>query len=65
MDWRPKEIEHDLTKPTGVASRAADLTRAREVLGWEPQVSYREGFERTIEWYAKDKNPEKVKANLT
>jgi UDP-glucose 4-epimerase len=62
--WRPKQIKHDLTKPQGVASRAADLTRARKLLGWEPKVSYREGFKRTIEWYFANKKKEEVKANL-
>lgn len=64
IGWRPKEIRHDLTKPEGVASRAADLTKARKVLGWEPKVPYREGFKKTIEWYFANKNREKVKANL-
>jgi UDP-glucose 4-epimerase len=62
--WKPKQIKHDLSKPQGVASRAADLSRARKVLGWEPQVSYEEGFKRTIEWYFTSKNREEVKANL-
>lgn len=35
----------------GVASRATDLTRAKALLPWEPQVSYEEGFRKTIEWY--------------
>ena len=30
----------------------ADLTRARELLGWEPQVRLAEGFPRTAAWYA-------------
>ena len=30
--------------------RRPDLTRAREWLGWEPQVSLSEGLKRTIEW---------------
>jgi UDP-glucose 4-epimerase len=29
---------------------ALDYTRAREQLGWEPQVDLREGLERTLEW---------------
>ena len=62
--WKPEKIEHDLSKPVGVASRAADLTRARKVLGWEPEESYREGFKRTIEWYFANKDREEVKANL-
>jgi len=62
--WRPKRVEHDLSKPQGVASRAADLTKAREILGWEPKVSYQEGFKRTIEWYFANKKRDEVKANL-
>jgi len=64
LDWRPKKITHDLTKPQGVASRAADLTRARRVLGWEPKVSYNDGFRKTIDFYAAHKSPEQVKKNL-
>jgi nucleoside-diphosphate-sugar epimerase len=32
--------------------RRPDITLAREQLGWEPQVSLREGLERTIPWFA-------------
>lgn len=62
--WEPKEVKHDLSKPQGVASRAADLTRARKILGWEPKVSYKDGFKKTIEWYFVNKNEAEVKANL-
>jgi dTDP-glucose 4,6-dehydratase len=33
--------------------RRPDITRARNRLGWHPQVSVREGIARTIEWHAK------------
>ena len=62
--WRPKRIDHDLSKPQGVASRAASLARARKLLGWEPKVGYKEGFTRTIEWYLAKKKKDEVKANL-
>ena len=62
--WRPKEIEHDLSMPQGVASRSADHTNARRFLGFEPKVSYKEGFKRTIDWYFANKNKEEVKANM-
>lgn len=62
--WRPKKITHDLSKPQGVASRAADLTRARKILEWEPTKSYKEGFKETIEWYFSRKNREEVKHNI-
>ncbi len=29
----------------------ADIGRARELLGYEPQVDFREGLRRTVEWY--------------
>ncbi|MEV4749094.1 NAD-dependent epimerase/dehydratase family protein [Streptosporangium sp. NPDC049248] len=32
------------------ARRCLDITRAHELLGWEPQVSLSEGIERTVAW---------------
>lgn len=32
--------------------RKPDISRARELLGWEPQVNLRDGLLKTIEWYA-------------
>jgi nucleoside-diphosphate-sugar epimerase len=64
VGWRPKQIERDLSKPQGVASRAADLTKARSVLNWVPNVSYQEGFKKTIEWYFANHYVATVKANL-
>ena len=31
--------------------RRPDITRAKELLGWEPQVDLREGLMRTIDWF--------------
>ncbi len=62
--WKPHVIKNDLSKPEGVASRAADLSTAKKVLGWSPKTSYPEGFERTLKWYFTTKNREEVKANL-
>lgn len=64
LNWRPREIKRDLTKPQGVASRAADLTKAKQLLGWRPKVSYQEGFKRTIDWYANTKSRKEVKLSL-
>jgi UDP-glucose 4-epimerase len=64
IGWRPRRVQRDISMPQGVASRAADLTRARRVLKWEPRVSYAEGFKNTIEWYFANNNEKKVKANL-
>ncbi|MFD9705220.1 UDP-glucuronic acid decarboxylase family protein [Lentzea sp. NPDC059081] len=32
--------------------RKPDIGRARELLGWEPQVALRDGLTKTIEWYS-------------
>jgi UDP-glucuronate decarboxylase len=32
--------------------RRPDITRAREVAGWEPQIALADGLEKTIEWFA-------------
>jgi dTDP-glucose 4,6-dehydratase len=34
--------------------RRPDITRARELLGWEPRVGFREGLERTIEAFRRE-----------
>jgi UDP-glucose 4-epimerase len=65
LGWHPKTIRHEPSKPTGVSSRAADLSRARKLLGWEPKVPYEEGFKRTIDWYRSHRDLEYVRSNLT
>ena len=41
---------HDLSKPQGVRGRNSDNTKLRGVLGWEPQISLREGMAPTYRW---------------
>jgi len=43
-------LEFDTSKPMGPISRTANMTRAREILGWQPKVSLDEGLLRTYEW---------------
>lgn len=45
------EIRFDPTKPDGQPRRCLDTTRARELLGFEARVDFREGLRRTVEWY--------------
>lgn len=48
MSMHRSKIALYLSKPQGVTSRAADLAKAKRVLGWEPRISYREGFKRLL-----------------
>ena len=62
--WRPNEIDHMTDKPVGVRHRAADTTRAEELLGWEPEYTLEEGIENTLDWYVENRDKEYVKQNL-
>lgn len=44
------DIFYDTTKPEGDKARSADYSKAKEVLGWEPQVSLEEGLKQQYEW---------------
>lgn len=50
--------------PTGPYNRVSDNGLAKRLLGWEPRVTFREGLKKTIEWYARTKNVDDVRANL-
>jgi dTDP-glucose 4,6-dehydratase len=65
VEWTVLELAHIVLDVTGSASpiefhplpqddptrRRPDITRARELLGWEPLVSAHEGLRRTVEWF--------------
>jgi UDP-glucose 4-epimerase len=64
LDWEPEEIDYLTDKPVGVRHRAADTTRAEEVLGWEPEYTLQEGIEATLEWYDDARDRTYVRDNL-
>jgi nucleoside-diphosphate-sugar epimerase len=41
---------HDLSAPQGVRGRNSDNTMFREIYGWEPSISLRDGLEKTYSW---------------
>ena len=46
--------------PTGPKNRVADNALARELLGWEPNVAFKDGLHRTIDWYFANKTKQEV-----
>jgi GDP-L-fucose synthase len=44
-------IVWDTTKPNGQPRRRLDVSRARELLGFQATTSFRDGLEQTIAWY--------------
>ncbi len=45
------EIQHGDPRPGDVRHSQADITRARETLGYDPKVDVAQGLERTVNWY--------------
>ncbi|RLM50032.1 NAD-dependent epimerase/dehydratase family protein [Halorubrum sp. Atlit-28R] len=64
LDWEPDEIDYMTDKPQGVRHRAADTTRAEELLGWEPEYTVEEGIKNTLDWYVDARDKEYVRENL-
>ena len=67
MQWEPRKIQKQLDKPVGVNSRAADVTKCRDRLGWVPTHSLTEGIRRTVDWYlssSKDRDDKTLERRL-
>lgn len=48
---RKAQITYHPLHPADALANQADVSKAGQLLGWEPQVSLREGITRLIEWY--------------
>ncbi|PKB84267.1 MAG: GDP-L-fucose synthase 1 [SAR202 cluster bacterium Io17-Chloro-G9] len=64
MTEHPAEIKYLTDMPTGPINRVADNAVAKDLLGWEPTVMFRDGLKHTIDWYYKNKTREEVTAVL-
>jgi nucleoside-diphosphate-sugar epimerase len=53
-------IELHPEMPTGPMNRVGDNSRARRLLGWEPEMKFTDGLHRTIDWYFGTKNRQQV-----
>ncbi|MFD1597932.1 NAD-dependent epimerase/dehydratase family protein [Halobellus rarus] len=64
LGWRPDSIDHLTDKPVGVRHRAADTSRAEDLLGWEPEYTLQEGIDNTLDWYVNNRDRTYVEENL-
>jgi UDP-glucose 4-epimerase len=64
LDWEPAEINYMTDKPVGVRHRAADTTRAEELLSWEPEYTVTKGIKNTLDWYVEARDRDYVRENL-
>ena len=50
------EIILDKSKPDGTPYKTMNNERMKKIFNWVPPTSLREGIEKTVEWYIKNKN---------
>ena len=53
---KPAQIVHTDFHPADVITNHADISRAREILGWEPQVSLDQGMTNLVDWYMQERD---------
>ena len=49
-------IEHLPVNPADMLANWANVEKAGQILGWEPQVSLQEGVSRLVEWYRQERS---------
>jgi GDP-L-fucose synthase len=47
-------VQWDTSKPSGEPRKVADITRAREILGFSPKIDLDTAIARTVEWYGRN-----------
>ena len=53
---RSARIEYRPAHPADIPIAWAEIGKARELLGWSPQVSLEEGLRRSVEWYLENRD---------
>jgi len=52
---KPAIVQYGPPNPADMFTNYADVTKAGELLGWEPQFDMRAGVERLVEWYTAER----------
>jgi len=52
---RKAQIERRPAHPADVPATWASITKARELLGWQPKIRLEEGLKRTVTWYLENR----------
>jgi len=61
---RPSRFFCDASKPEGVHARAASTQLQEKRLGWRPRVAFREGIEKTIDWFSSSRDVAALRENF-
>jgi nucleoside-diphosphate-sugar epimerase len=55
LTGRQARIDYRPGHPADVPATWADISKARRVLGWEPQTSFRDGMKNLAAWYEENR----------
>ena len=55
LTGKQASIEHLPAHTADMPATWADITKARQLLGWEPQVALEEGLQRAVAWYMENR----------
>jgi UDP-glucose 4-epimerase len=58
---KPVEAKYEPARDGDIKDSQADISQAREFLGYQPQVAFEEGLSRTFEWYRSTQTKTPVK----
>lgn len=53
---KPARVEHHAAAQADVPATWADISKARQLLDWEPTVQLEAGLERTVRWYLQERS---------
>lgn len=53
---KPPKVVWDTEKQSGESIRVMDITRAREMIGFVPKTSLKQGIKQTIDWYIQNRD---------
>ena len=53
---RQAQIEYRPAHPADMQANWADVNKAREVIGWRPEISLREGISNLVAWYKSERD---------
>lgn len=54
-DYAEAEVIFNSTRPTAIPFRMVDTSKAKKLLGFEPEISLEQGLRDTVEWYRRQK----------
>ena len=63
MEWFPKAVDFNPEKPVGPLNRVANATKLKS-LGWKPKYTFKEGLQKTIDWYVETHNAKELRETL-